>query len=244
MTCESTMQLGQNIANQINGLLTQHPNLKKIHKIFIAVQSDQVDQDDWRIIVIHPMNKEIFYFNPKGVVSCEIIEHDMTDEPQLFITDIKQQISDSIDSAIQLFDIHQETIAQAVNIAGLVPAVVEPVNAMVVEQGNDIQNHPRRDLRGRRRGATAEIPVIAPEVNQNQEINQPVQAIRPHQWKCDRYPFLYCPAVLTNDFDSGVACFLAMFMIAVDCPVVLHLNELSAFRRQIAYWLATTELPC
>lgn len=264
VTCESTIQPGQFLANHISGLLVQYPNFLKIHKIYIPFQSDNLAEDDWKIITISPTNKEIYYFNPRGVVSCEIIGTDMIEEPNISIFDIKQKISDTIDQAIQTYEIQQTAINEVVNVAAIVnlnpPAVEaqEPVNAPPAPLQGAERRRRRPNIRivARMPAIDAAPPVdvahVEPPVatnrrrgNRQQEDELIVQMIRrPQQWKCDRYPALFCPEVLLNDFDSGVACFLAMYMMAVDCPVVLKLNDLSLFRRQIAYWLATAELPC
>lgn len=251
VTCPSTLQPGQFLADHINGLLALYPNFRKIYRIYILFQSDRNNEDDWKLIIISPMNKEIYYFNPRGVVSCEIVnDESMTEEPNIFINDIKQKISEAVDNAIQSFDNRQEAITQASNIAasaviGVIepPAVHNTVDEQVNVPGDQLVNR-NPVIQRRRQPAVNTAHSNAAPVVLAPEINQPVQVARPHQWKCDRYPALFCPDVLRNDFDSGVACFLATYMISVDCPVVLSLNELSAFRRQIAYWLLIPELPC
>lgn len=52
-----------------------------------------------------------------------------------------------------------------------------------------------------------------------------------------RYP------VQENDFDSGVYAFIFVYYSVLECPIIIHPDDINRFRKQLAYWMLQEYLP-
>lgn len=52
-----------------------------------------------------------------------------------------------------------------------------------------------------------------------------------------KYPFQQ------NDFDSGIFAFIYVYYSVLECPIIIHPDDINRFRKQLAYWILKEYLP-
>jgi len=58
----------------------------------------------------------------------------------------------------------------------------------------------------------------------------------------NKFPSVKYP-MQQNDFDSGVYAFFFVYYSILECPIIIHADDLNRFRKQIAYWILLEYLP-
>ena len=46
-----------------------------------------------------------------------------------------------------------------------------------------------------------------------------------------------------NDFDSGIYAFIFVYFSVLECPIIIHPDDMNRFRKQLAYWMLQEYLP-